>query len=431
MKYDIQTLPNGLKVLLIDTEAFPTVTSMLLVGAGSRYENDTNNGIAHFFEHMAFKGSKKYPHYSIIASTIDEMGGIFNAFTSKDHTGYFIKTTSDQYPKVADILSDMILNPLIPEDELEKEKGVIIEEINMYEDTPSDIVGQMFETLLYEGNPLGFRIIGTKELIRNSNKQIFLDYINKLYHPSNALFVVAGGLNNSKNANTSNHYLEVAKEKFGMWKDQPVDTFTPVVETQSKPQIIIQKKPSEQAHFVLGFRTFSQNDSRRRALSVLSTVLGGGMSSRLFDEVREKRGLCYYISTGRQHYHDVGYLATQAGVPTDVEKVKEAMRVTYQEHMKIVNGDIKEEEIVRAKAMIKGRMMLSLEDSYRVASFMGTKLLLEGKIEMPEDIIGEVEKVTKDDIVQLAREFFIPEKLNIALIGPFETDVIKTEEIIS
>ncbi len=421
MKTQDLQLPNGLRVILTDTNAFPTLTTLLLVGAGSRYENENNNGIAHFFEHMAFKGSKKYPNSFVISSTIEGLGGMFNAFTSKDHTGYWIKATNEHFETVVDVLSDMVLHPLLLPEEINREKGVIVEEINLYEDTPYRRVGDYFESLLYDGNPLGYDIAGSKKTVTSFTRETFVNYINTLYHPKNAVLVVAGGLNMiGKGRTTAHNYLKIIEEKFGAWGNGNKSGFEPIKESQTEPQMFIKQKKTEQAHFCLGFRAFSFFDKRKYALSVLSTILGGGMSSRLFIEVRERRGLCYYISTGREQYHDAGNIVTQAGVTNNIDKVKEAIETILKEHQKIIKGDIKKEEITKAKELLKGRLLLSLEDSASVASFFGTKKLLEEELETPEAVIAELEKVTSDEVTQLAAELFKPEKLNFAIVGPFE-----------
>ncbi len=421
-------LKNGLRVILIDTKAFPTMTTILLFGAGSRYENKVNNGIAHFFEHIPFKGSKKYPSFFAISSLFESMGAINNAYTSKDHTAYWVKAPTVHFEKVVDVLSDMVLQPLLKEEEIEREKGVIVEEINMYEDSPQRKIGDLFENLLYHGTPLGLDTTGTKETVTKFTRQTFLDYQRKLYHPDNAALVVAGGLSNGMKtldrASHLNDYLRVIEKNFGSWKS-PVEkgrdlSFLPVSEKQTKPNLLVHYKKTEQSHFSLGFRTFSFFDERKYALSILSTILGGGASSRLFIQVRERRGLCYYISTGRESYHDVGYMVTQAGVTNNLDKMKEAISTILSEHKKMRDGDIQDEEITRAKEILKGRTLLSMEDSSNVASWYGTKEILENKIETVEDVLKLIEKVTKDEVVQLAREIFRPEKLNFALIGPFE-----------
>ncbi|GAB4219483.1 MAG: pitrilysin family protein [Candidatus Microgenomates bacterium] len=448
MKINNFTLKNGLRVLLVDTEAFPTLTTLLLVGAGSRYETEKNNGIAHFFEHMAFKGSKKYSSSLIISSIIEGKGGIFNAFTAKDHTGYWIKSTVDHFETVVDVLSDMVLYPLLKEEEIEREKGVIVEEINMYEDTPYRKVGDYFENLLYQGNSLGLEIAGTKETVTSFNRATFVDYINSLYYPKNAVLVVAGGLSKFNQAryrvshssgspfpakggkdipsrskqvsSLYDDYLSIIEEKFGSWQGDKKINFQKVKENQNKPQIFVKYKDTQQAHFVLGYRAFSLFDKRRYALSVLSSILGGGMSSRLFIEVRERRGLCYYVHTSKEAYQDVGYIATSAGVVNNLEKIKEAVEVIIDEHEKIASGDLKDEEIEKAKEYLKGRVLLSLEDSTNIATSFGTSLVLTNQFKTVEQVIEEIEKVKRQDLIALAKELFVKKHLNFALIGPFK-----------
>lgn len=416
------TLKNGLRVVFVDTQTFPTITTLLLIGAGSRYENKVNNGIAHFFEHMPYKGSAKYPNSFVISSTIEGLGGIFNAFTAKDHTGYWVKATSEHFSTVIDILADVLLHPLLVPEEIEREKGVIVEEINMYEDTPAERVGELFEQLLYKNNPLGYDILGTKETVTSFTRDTFTSYMSRFYHPKNVVLVVAGGLkyNGFKKDEDYAGYVSLIEEKFGAWNGESAAEYKPVQELQTEPQFILKSKKTEQAHFCLGYRTFSFFDNRKYVLSVLSAILGGGMSSRLFNEVREKRGLCYYISTGRQLYHDVGNMVTQAGVVNNIEKVHESVKVTLAEHKKLAEGEATAEELKNAKELIKGRLLLSLEKSENVASFFGNELILRNEVDSVQNVIEEVEKVTLEQVTALAKDTFKPEKLNFSLIGPFE-----------
>ncbi|MCX7997194.1 MAG: insulinase family protein [Patescibacteria group bacterium] len=410
------TLPNNLTVLFVETESFPSFTALLLVGAGSRYETSANNGTAHFLEHMAFKGSEQYPDSLTIASTIEGMGGVFNAFTDKDHTGYWIKAPVAQYDTVMNVLSDMLLHSRLDPEEINREKGVIIEEMNMYEDTPYRKVGDVFEELLYGGTPLGFEIIGTRKNVLSFTRDTFIEYMNAYYRPSNAVLVVAGGFRGSA---FEESWMTVIEDKFGGWQDANTPLPVPYTGQQKKPAIRVRHKKTEQAHFCLGFRTFSLTDSRRYDLSVLTTILGGGMSSRLFIEVRERRGLCYYISTGREFYTDTGNLVTQAGVTNSVEKVREALDVTVAQHREIANGSFSDAELTRAKEMMKGRMLLSLENSHSIASFIGTRQLMEKKYATPAEVIEKIDAVTKESVVEVARTCFTPERMNLAVIGPF------------
>jgi len=417
---ELITLKNGLRIVLVDTGSL-SLTTLLLVGAGSRYETEKNNGIAHFFEHMAFKGSKKYPSSFIISSAIEGLGGIFNAFTSKDHTGYWIKSTDEHFSTSIDVISDMVLNPILSPDEINRERGVITEEINMYEDMPQRRVGELYENLLYKGNPLGFDTIGTKKVIDSIKKQDFLDYINSLYDPANSVLAVSGGIKDRSKI------ISAVEEKFFQWKNTGRKKYIKISEKQGKLSMMVKSKDTEQAHFCLGFRTFSFNDKRKYVQNVLSVILGGGMSSRLFINVRERKGLCYYISTGSEFYDDCGYFVTQAGVAKDVDKVNLAIKAVIEEHMGILSGNIKPEELVRAKELIKGRLMLSFEDTSNVANFFANKLLLQGQLMTPQAILKKIDEVTINDIVDLAKEFFSLKKLNMALIGPLEKDEIRME----
>lgn len=419
MKPVITTLSNGLQVVVVDTKSFPTASAILLVGAGSRYENTKNNGIAHFFEHMAFKGSKKYKTSYDISATIEGLGGYFNAFTSKDHTGYWVKATSAHLETMVDVLADMVQNPLLVPDEIEREKGVIIEEMNMYEDTPARKVGDLFEQLLYKGNPLGYEVIGSKKTVNSANRETFTNYMDTLYHPDNAVMVVAGGLSTAKQ--TVEWVQNLVEQKFGTW-EKKTDSYSyePMVEKQDKPAQLIKYKKTEQAHFCLGYRSIKATDEKRYVQSVLATILGGGMSSRLFMQVRERRGLCYYISTGRETYADVGNFVTQAGVPVDAEKIKQAVSVILDEHETMTKGKIADDELARAKEIIKGHVLLSLEDSQRVGMWYGSDLLLNKEVRSPQDVIQKIEKVTKDQVVELAKTIVRPGNLNFTLVGPFE-----------
>ncbi|MFH0773129.1 MAG: pitrilysin family protein [bacterium] len=421
MKTITHTLKNGLRVLLIDTESFPTVTALVMVGAGSRYERKDNNGIAHFFEHMAFKGSKKYKTSFEISSAIEGIGGVFNAFTSKDHTGYWIKATTEHTNTLLDVLSDMILHPLLEVDEIEREKGVIVEEINMYEDMPARKVGDIFEEVMYKGSPLGYDIAGTKETVQSFDRSTFTDYIEELYHPNNTVVVLAGGFDLAKGGTLKvKNYIDYIEKKFGAWDNKKTSSFKKYTIPQTKPILHIQHKKTEQVHMCIGFKTFSFTDERKYALQVLAAVLGGGMSSRLFMQVREKRGLCYYISTGRELYADTGSIVTQAGIRNDKQKIQEAINVILEEHMKIVAGDITVDEIEKAKELLKGRYLLSLEDSMNIATLFGSKYILEGELADTKKVLEKLKKITKNDVITVAKQIFISSGLTCALIGPLE-----------
>ncbi|PJE63398.1 hypothetical protein COU89_03560 [Candidatus Roizmanbacteria bacterium CG10_big_fil_rev_8_21_14_0_10_45_7] len=411
MQITRKQLHNKLNIVLVDTGSFPSCTALLLVGTGSRYETKQNNGIAHFFEHMAFKGSKKYSDAYVLASTIENFGGVFNAFTSKEYTGYWIKAPLQHVRTVIDVIADMVQHPILAEAEIEREKGVIIEEINMYEDTPQDKVGELYESLLYPHNALGYDTIGTKETVRAATRDTFSDFIDTHYHPNNAVCILAGGL-------TKEPYNNIVEDTFGSWRKAKVPTFVLFKDNQKKHQVRSIVKKTEQSHLVFGYRAFNRYDVRRYPLSILSALLGGGMASRLFHELRERRGLCYYIGTSQELYQDTGSLYTRAGVPTAKEKVCEAIDTIREEHYRIRDKGPSDSELTRAKELIKGHLLLSLEDSFDTAYFVGKQALFEKEIDTPKAVLKKIDAVTADDVKSVARDIIHEEKENIAFIGP-------------
>ena len=421
MKTNIYTLDNGLKVILVDTQAFPSVTTLLLVGAGSRYETEKNNGVAHFFEHMAFKGSKKYPNAFILSSIIDGIGGEFNAFTDKDYTGYYVKAPTKYFNTVVSVIADMVQTPLLKQKEIEKEKGVIVQEINMYEDNPQRQVFRFYEKLLYDKTPLGMDVIGSQKTVSTFSQKTFLDYIHNFYYPSNSVLIVAGGLTSAQNPDvTIQTYLDEIKHNFNSWKKGQSGSFQAVKDSQSKPATLVKYKKSEQAHLCLGYRTFSRFDDRKYSLLLLCAILGKGMSSRLFTEVREKRGLAYSVATFDEQYHEVGNMMTYAGVSTDEKVVLETIKVILHEYHKIADKGPHDEELKRAKELLKGRLVLSMEDTYNIAALYGRRMLHENKETSLKAIAKKIDSITKQDVLDIAKQIFDKKTLNLAVVGPFK-----------
>lgn len=409
MQFQKTTLPNGLRVLTSPMPSFESATVLVLVGAGSRYETRENNGISHFLEHMAFKGTHKRPSAMDIATLIDGMGGEFNAFTGKETTGYYIKSSSNHIDVCLDVLSDMLQRSKLAQEEIEKERGVILEEINLYEDTPMRKIGDIYERLLYGDTPMGWDIAGEKDIIRSIARKDFLSYMGTLYSAHNIAVVIAGGIDVDK-------AVEFTEKYFGGMQTFGAKTFEPIVEAQEKPSLLIKKKATEQVHIAVGVRTVPQTHKDRYALSVLSAILGGGMSSRLFNEVREKRGLAYYVRTNTEHYKDCGTLVSFAGV--DPKKAKDAVAVIINEYQKVAqSGDIKNEELNKAKEFIKGHLVLELEDSQSVAMFYGSQELLEDKVDNPDDVIEKIKKVTLEQVSAVAKKYLTEKSLNVAVIG--------------
>jgi predicted Zn-dependent peptidase len=412
MKYQRKVLSNGLRVIMLPMPSFESATAMVMVGAGSRYENRKNNGISHFLEHMAFKGTQKRPTAQEIAALIDGVGGEFNAFTSKEVTGYFVKAGANNVKLCLDLLSDMLQHSKLDQVEIDREKGVILEERNLYEDTPSRNIFDIYETLLYGDTPLGWDTIGTKEVIQSINRQNFVDYMGSLYSPDNITVVVAGGIDTPKTE-------ALVEQYFGEMKLFDIVKFRKQPENQLKPALFIKQKTTEQVHVGLGFRTVSTHNEEKHTLSVLAAILGGGMSSRLFSEVREKRGLAYYVKTGSEHYQDVGHMTSFAGL--DPKRVEEGITVIVAEYAKIASSKpgITKEELSKAKEFLKGHFVLELEDSRAVAGLFAQSEILEKKIETPEELIAKIDKVTMEEIEATAKKYFKENQLNLAIIGNF------------
>ncbi|MBI2031768.1 MAG: insulinase family protein [Candidatus Levybacteria bacterium] len=412
MNYQRTVLSNGLSVLTIPMPSFKSVTAMVMVGAGSRYETKKNSGISHFLEHMAFKGTKKRPSALDISNLIDGIGGEFNAFTGKEATGYYIKSSANHTELCLDVLSDMLQNSLFDENEIGKEKGVILEEINLYEDTPVRKIGDIFERLVYGDTPMGWDIAGVKDVIKSVQRKDFISYMDSLYSADNITVVLAGGIT-SKRAN------ELVEKYFGKMKKFDILRYNKVVETQKEPGLLIKQKKTEQVHVALGVRTVPLNHKDRYSLSVLSAILGGGMSSRLFHEVRERRGLAYYVRTSSDHYQDCGNLVSTAGV--DPKRVGEAIEVMISEYHKIKSekNGISSKELKKAKEYLKGHLILELEDSRSVAGFYAHQELLEKKIDNPSETIVKINKVTADEVQKTARKYLNEQGLNLAIIGNF------------
>lgn len=412
MKYQKKVLPNGLTVISAPMPSFESATALVMVGAGSRYEIKQNNGISHFLEHMAFKGTKSRPTFMEISGLVDGIGGEFNAFTSKEYTGYYIKAGKNNIELCLDIISDMLQNSKLDAGEIEKEKGVIIEEINLYEDTPMRKISDIYERLLYGNTPLGWDIAGEKDIIRSLKREDFIKYLTSYYGPSNMTVVVAGGVEPQKS-------FEIVEKHFSNMKKFKTGKALKIKEAQEKPQSHIKAKKTEQAHLALGFRTVPLDSPEKFPLWVLSSILGGGMSSRLFSEVREKRGLAYYVRSNSDQYTDAGSMVITSGV--DPKRAVEAVEVIISELSDLRDGKkrIKKDELRKAKESIKGHTVLELEDSRSASIYYATQDILEKEILNPDELLKKIDKVTEEEIMTVAKKYFRESGLNLALIGDF------------
>jgi len=408
MKFNKTTLKNGLRVITVPMIDNPSVTVLVLVEAGSKYETKEINGISHFLEHLTFKGTTKRPNAIDISREFDAMGAEHNAFTSQEYTGYYGKADAKRCDALIEILSDMYLNPLIDKDEMEKEKGVIIEEIRMYKDLPHSVVGHLFEEVLYGDQPAGWKVIGTEENIRSCTRAQVVKYREVHYKSDSTIVVVSGSFDESQIIKNVENYF--GKIEAGSGKPKLA-----VIEKQSEPQIKTLFKETDQTHLVIGVRTFSVNDKRIPTLRVLSAILGKGMSSRLFSKMRNELGICYYISASDDSSTDHGALAISAGV--DNSRVKEAITGILGECVRLKDELVPESELQKVKDYISGITMLSLETSDARADYCGHKEILTGQIESPEDALKKVYAVTAGDVQRLAKEIFVNESLNMALVG--------------
>lgn len=387
------------------------VTLLLLANAGSRYETDKTNGLAHFLEHAVFKGTKKRPGLSQISLEVDKLGGINNAFTHKEFMGFFIKIASKHFDVALDIIADMILNPLFKKDRIDIERGTIFEEINMYFDTPQKYVLDLWDTLLYGKQPLGRTILGKKETLSQISRKDFLNFLKNRFISKNSLFCIVGNIDQEEAINKIKRSFR-GLNNFS--RGEVIDT----IEIQEEPEILLHSKKSDQTHLCLGVRTWDIFSAKKYILAVISAILGEGMSSRLFIKIRDKQGLAYYVRTISQHYTDVGYLITHAGV--DNKRTDIAIKTILKEYKNLKTKLVPKEELQKAKDSLKGHLLLSLETTDAFAEYFGLQELLENKIMTPEEECKMIDKVTQNDILKIAREIFIPERLNLALIGPFQ-----------
>ncbi|MBI2635260.1 MAG: insulinase family protein [Parcubacteria group bacterium] len=407
--YKKTTLPNGLRIITVPMLKTETVTVLVLVATGSKYETKEINGISHFLEHMTFKGTKKHPTSLSIVEPLDRIGAQFNAFTSQEYTGYYAKADAKHSDMILDIISDITLNPVFNQKEIDKERGVIIEEINMYEDSPIRKIDDIWTELLYGDQPAGWDTAGKKEIIAKLQRNNFVKYHSDHYVAPRTILVVAGKIN-------PDYILKKAKNLFKTISSRSGKEKLPTKEYQNKPQVKTFYKKTDQTHIAVGVRAYSIFDERRFALEVLATILGGGMSSRLFDLLRDKMGAAYYVRTSHDGATDTGNLTTWAGI--DNQRIEAILTAILGEYKKIKQNKVSKNELDKAKERIEGSLILSIETSDELASFYGFQEILKNEILGPYDIIKKVQQVTATDVYDAANDIFRPEKLNLAMIGP-------------
>ena len=412
------TLDNGLRVLTANLPHAQSVAVLIMLAAGSRYETAEAGGIAHFSEHMFFKGTERRPSAREIAGAIDAIGGEFNAFTAKENTVYYVKCAAEHRDVALDVLVDMLRNSRFAAEEIEREKGVIAEEMNMYYDTPRDFIGGVYEQLLWGDQPLGRDIIGRKETVQGATRDTFMGYLDRWYRPSRMVLGVSGLIGDG--------LLERAQELLGDMADAETGEPEPAT-PHANGRVVVHTKASEQAHVSIGVHSLPLDHPDRYAIQLLATALGGGMSSRLFSEVRERRGLAYYVYGLNHSYTDAGTLYAQAGV--DIKRIDDAVATIAGELRKIAAEPLQAEELEKARNFAKGRFVLQLESPQGLMMFGLRKEVLERKLPDPDEVLRALDAVTSDDVARVASELLTSERLRLAVIGPFD-DVSRFEPLL-
>lgn len=409
MDYKKTTLKNGLRILTVPMKGTETATVLLLVDAGSRFEKENEAGLSHFIEHMLFKGTKKRPTAQSISEELDSIGGEFNAFTSKDKTAYYAKVDGKHVSTALDVIADIFLNSKIEQVEVNRERGPILQELSMYEDEPRRSVGDELEKLLYKGSTLGREIIGYKKTIKSFVREDFIEYMKEYYVAKGTVLCVAGKFDEKK-------VIAEAKSHFGKMNGGYENKLKKIIEKQKRPETRIKFKKTDQTHVIIGNRAYHQNHKDRYALSLLSVILGGNMSSRLYMSIRERKGLAYFVHTSTDTYQDCGYISTQAGV--DHKKLQQTIETVMEEYKKIATEKVSEKELQNAKDYMKGKGVMGFEASDEVAMFFIDQEFHKEKILTLKEVFAKIDAVNVDDILRVAKDIFQNKKLNCAIIGP-------------
>lgn len=409
--YEKTTLANGVRIVTSRMEGVRSASLIMAYNVGSRIEPAPIAGVAHYLEHMLFKGTERRPDPLTISQEIESVGGIVNAGTGHENTSYWAKVPGTHLPLAFDVLADMLRNSTFDPDEMEKERKVIFEEIRAIQDIPEDIVHDLIDQLVWGDDPIGKDVAGTEETVANIDRETMLEFFHRNYG-ADRLIIAAGG---------DIHHDDVVKMTEQFFGDLPVTinphVNSPITNTQTEKRIRIETRDTEQAHIAIGFPAVSYFDERRFAQSTIESILSSGMSSRLFQELREKRGLVYSTYGYFRSHEDVGQGVIYAG--TDTERVKETIQAIMGELKKLRDVPVPEDELERSKTLRKGRLLMGLEDSRSVAGWVGSQESTYGHIETPEELMEHMDAVTVDDVQSLANDLLKDELLNLVLIGPY------------
>ncbi len=403
-------LANGLRIVTSRLTHTKAVSTMLLVGAGSRYETDEQAGVSHLFEHMLFKGTPSRPRPRDISGPIESVGGSINAFTDRELTGYWCKMALPHYRNGISVIADIIRNPLFRPDDIRHEKDVVLEEIRASHDYPQARAGMLLDAALWPEQPLGRDVAGSEETVKSLTREQMVDYHRHQYVPSNIVIAVAGNV----------EHKDVAEQIDDLLGDMHAGAALPkhpFVDRLEGPTFTCERRDLEQLHIAIAFQGVAMEDNRRQALMLMSVVLGGSMSSRLFEEVREKRGLAYGIGSSVHSLTDCGSIDIDTGV--DLQRAEEAVKVIMDEVVKMREG-ISDEELHNARELAKGRFLLGMEESRAVASDLASQCLLKSEISTVEQRITELDDVTAEDVAAAADDVIRADKSAVSIVGPFE-----------
>lgn len=412
-------LPRKLTLILAPVKDVETFTFIIASKTGSKYETLDNNGISHLLEHMVFKGTDKYKNQQELSFALENIGSSYNAFTDKEVTAYYVKGNVKYWQEAIEILASMYLKPRLPEEELEKEKAIIRQEIYMYHDNPERYVSDLFEYTMFDGSSLGFEIAGSEESLAKINWQTLKDYYQSNYIPSNTIIVAAGSIDKKKLLSAVDKLFVFNKDSHNKSANHHFR-----VSIDGKPELRIHYKETKEAHIKIGFPAYAFNDERRYALSILSGILGQGMGSWLFSCIREKLGLCYYIFSEPVAYKETGFLAIQAGLNND--KLRQGIIETFKILKKLRDSNVSLLELERAKNFLIGNFLLSLESNSQLANFYLMQEVADmPKILTPAEIVNKTSKITAQNIKTIARDIIKNRYLKVALIGQFEKEALE------
>lgn len=410
--YQKTVLDNGLRILTVPMPQTRSVTVVLYLGTGSRYETDPQAGASHFLEHMAFKGTSRRPTPREISEAIEGIGGVMNASTGVESTGYWVKVAQHHLSVAVDVLADMLSDPLFNPEQIEKERRVILEELKMIYDVPSSWVHVLFNRAMWPDHPVGRDIGGSAETVAAMTRDEMLDYRDSSYHPRNLVVAIAGNIEHDTVVSETRATLRDWGTGRTLIPSRPADA------GRGEPALIVETRPTEQTNLCLGVRALSRRDEDRFKLRVLNTILGEGMSSRLFQEIREKRGLAYGVNSSAYALSDTGALAASAGVAP--ENTAQAVTAILEEMDRFRQELVSDDELLRAKEFIKGRMLLAMEDTFANAAWVGRQEILDGEVLSLDEVIAGIDAVQAADVQRLAGELFRTEYLVLSVVGPNE-----------